>query len=204
VIAILDYGMGNVKSIQSMLKKIGQESIITSDLNIISQEWKYILPGVGSFDAGMRNLINSGIDKVLHHEVCVGKKKVLGICLGMQLLTKRSEEGQEPGLGWVDAETKRFSFSGEERKLPIPHMGWNSINVVRPLGLFSGLPEDQRYYFTHSYHVVCHNTEDVVAESNYGGPFTCAFQRENVFGVQFHPEKSHKYGMALLKNFCEV
>jgi glutamine amidotransferase len=187
-----------------MLKKIGHTSIISSDLDLISRGEKYILPGVGSFDEGMRNLLKSGILNVLNHEVCVGKKKLLGICLGMQLLTTKSEEGLEAGLGWIEAETKRFSFLGQEKKLPIPHMGWNSIKVIQNSTLFSGLSGGQRFYFTHSFHVVCSNPKDVVAESDYGGVFVCAVQKDNIMGVQFHPEKSHSFGMALLKNFCEA
>ncbi|MFY9143246.1 imidazole glycerol phosphate synthase subunit HisH [Sulfuricurvum sp.] len=201
MIAILDYGMGNVKSIQNMFKKVGVESIITADIDTIKKADKYLLPGVGSFDHGIRNLKNSSFFETLEEEVLENKKPILGICLGMQLLTNSSEEGTEKGLGWIDAVTQKFTVHDS---LPIPHMGWNRVNPIDRSTLFKGLADENRFYFVHSYHVVCHHRENILATSEYGYEFTSGIQKENIFGVQFHPEKSHRFGMQLLKNFGEI
>ncbi len=202
MIAILDYGMGNLKSIYNMLKKVGLESVITSDIEVIKNSDKYLLPGVGSFDHGINSLKNSSFFEILEKEVLQNKKPILGICLGMQLLTNSSEEGKEKGLGWIDADTKKFKL--EDESLAIPHMGWNKVYPTSADGLFQGLDEKNRFYFVHSYHVVCHSESNVLATADYGTKFTCSIHRNNIYGVQFHPEKSHKFGMRLLKNFGEM
>lgn len=202
MIAILDYGVGNVKSISNMFKKIGVDSVITADINILKSASKYILPGVGAFDYGMSQLKLSGMIPTLENEVLINKKPILGICLGMQLLTKRSDEGVELGLGWIDAETLNFKL--DTSVFPIPHMGWNHIMPKIDEKLFDGLISDARFYFVHSFYVSCAKEENIAATCQYGSIFTCSIHRENIYGVQFHPEKSHKFGMRLLKNFSEL
>lgn len=203
MITIIDYGMGNLGSIRNMLKKIEVESEITSDINKIKLATKLILPGIGAFDNGMENMKKMGLIPVLNELVLVKNVPVLGICLGMQLMTHSSEEGVLPGLGWIEAETKRFVFPAEVN-LKIPHMGWNNITIVKPEVISKNLNNQSRFYFVHSYHVVCEKQYDILFQTNYGYDFTSAFQKENIIGVQFHPEKSHKFGMTLLKNFSEI
>lgn len=208
MIAIVDYGLGNLKSIKNMLGRIGVKAIITNDFDVISKAEKLILPGVGSFDAGMNLLRSKGLQTVLDKEVLQSQKPVLGICLGMQLMTRSSEEGNESGLGWLNAETKKFRFDSDS-ELKIPHMGWNFVAPVRcgleKQSIFAGMEgQENRFYFVHSYFVQCNEKNDILAESFYGEKFTCAFRKGNFFGVQFHPEKSHKFGMKLLKNFAEL
>lgn len=201
MIAILDYGVGNLRSVHNMFKKVGVNAIITSDSKTTQQADKYLLPGVGAFDYGINNLKNSPFFDMLEKEVLENKKPILGICLGMQLLTNSSEEGEESGLGWIDAETVKFELIDES--LAIPHMGWNSAYPTERSTIFKGL-EDSRFYFVHSYHVVCNNSQNILATANYGEKFTCSIYQENIFGVQFHPEKSHKFGMQLFKNFGDM
>jgi glutamine amidotransferase len=203
MIAIVDYGLGNLKSIYNMLSYLNKKSVISSNPEEIAMANKIILPGVGSFDAGVLNLRNSGLGVVLDEEVITRKKPILGICLGMQLLTTGSEEGELPGLGWIKAFSKKFRFSS--KNLKIPHMGWNYVRPVNTTSLFKGLDtEKNRFYFVHSYYVECANEENVLAKCSYGNDFACAIVKDNIYGVQFHPEKSHKFGMTLLKNFAEL
>jgi len=205
MIVIVDYGLGNLGSMANMLKKIGTEVAVSSDPSIIGTAHKLILPGVGTFDEGMKNLQpSSGLVKVLNKRVLEDKIPVLGVCLGMQLLGKRSEEGQLPGLGWLDAKTIRFKFQDANANLKIPHMGWNQLTVCQTHLLFAGLEEVNRFYFVHSYHVVCANPNNILSTTSYGLDFTSAIVKDNIMGVQFHPEKSHKFGMRLLKNFVEL
>ncbi len=193
--------MGNLESVRNMLKRIGAPASITSDIDAIEAAEKLILSGVGAFDAGMDNLRDLGLLEVIRRKTLVEKTPILGICLGMQLLTKKSEEGAREGMGFIDAETKKFDFSRIKEDLKIPHMGWNTVAVKKNNKLFKGLENDARFYFVHSYHVVCKDREDVAAVTNYGYDFASSVSRENVLGVQFHPEKSHRFGMELLKNF---
>lgn len=185
-----------------MFKKIGTESIITSNISDVKNADKYLLPGVGSFDYGIKKLKNSPFFNQLENEVLDNRKPILGICLGMQLLGLSSEEGSEKGLGWINAETVKFDL--ENKNLAVPHMGWNQVYPISHNGLFKGLTEVNRFYFVHSYHIVCHEEKDILATSNYGKMFTCSIHKKNIYGVQFHPEKSHKFGMQLLKNFGEI
>ncbi|MDX4048466.1 imidazole glycerol phosphate synthase subunit HisH [Aliarcobacter skirrowii] len=201
MIAILDYGIGNLKSIYNMFKKVGVESIITSDIETIKKADKYLLPGVGSFDHGINSLKNAPFFEILEKEVLENKKPILGICLGMQLLTNSSEEGKEKGLGWIDASAIKFDL--DDKSLSIPHMGWNKTNPTNTNDIFKNL-EDNRFYFVHSYHVVCNDEKNILATANYGKTFTCSIYKDNIYGVQFHPEKSHKFGMQLLKNFGDM
>ena len=203
MIAIVDYGLGNLGSITNMLKKIGVPAVVSGDPTVLANADKLILPGVGAFDQGMRNLAERGLLPLLHARVQQDRIPVLGVCLGMQLLTRRSEEGQSAGLGWLEAETVRFRFEPGAGVLKIPHMGWNTLTLQRPHPLLAGLEDENRFYFVHSYHVACARPETVVAQTNYGFDFTSVVAQANVMGVQFHPEKSHRFGMTLYKNFAE-
>jgi imidazole glycerol-phosphate synthase subunit HisH len=203
MIVIIDYGMGNLSSIQNMLRRIGTKSLISSLPADIRAASKLILPGVGAFDNGMKNITEKGILPVLNEMATIKRIPILGICLGMQLLTRRSDEGSLAGLGWINADTHRFKFDAARNDLKIPHMGWNSTLAKKEHPLCSGLDTETRFYFVHSFHVVCDNPEDVLMQTHYGYDFTSAVQNENIMGTQFHPEKSHKYGMQLLKNFVE-
>lgn len=204
MIVVVDYGMGNLGSILNMLKKIGAEARVSSDPQEIESADKLILPGVGAFDAGMKRLQELGLIGVLDDKVLNGKTPTLGVCLGMQLLTQQSEEGNLLGLGWIDGETIRFRFDPKQTHLKIPHMGWNTVTIHREGELFRGLEHEARFYFVHSYHVVCNQQEDVLATTHHGYDFVSAIQRDNIMGTQFHPEKSHRYGMKLYRNFVEL
>jgi imidazole glycerol-phosphate synthase subunit HisH len=204
MIVIIDYGMGNLGSIANMLKKIGARVIISSDPAVIESADKLILPGVGSFGNGMRCLAERDLIQLLNKTVLEAKKPILGLCLGMQLFTKSSEEGGLSGLGWLNAETVRFKFDGNNQKLKVPHMGWNTIEPAQPHCLFTGMDPGMRFYFVHSYHVVCEDQSNILARANYGFDFAAMVVQENIIGAQFHPEKSHKFGMQLLTNFMEL
>lgn len=203
MITIINYGMGNLGSVQNMFKRIGVESRITGDPIDIERAEKLLLPGVGAFDAAMEKIDESGLRDVLDKKVLTDKVPTLGICLGMQLLTKSSAEGNLAGLGWLPAKTHKFSFEPGS-KLKIPHMGWNRVFVKKESPLIKDLPEEPRFYFVHSYYIVCENEEDVLTTTPYGTDFHSIVQRGNVYGAQFHPEKSHKYGMKLLENFARI
>jgi len=204
MIVIVDYGMGNIGSILNMLKKVGAPAAkISSEIKDIEQADKLILPGVGAFDTGMQRLREKNLIGLLNEKVVKSKTPTLGVCLGMQLLTKVSEEGELPGLGWIDAETIRFRFDPKQSGLKIPHMGWNTVKVQREGTLFKDMYAEPRFYFVHSFHVVAHNPEDVLATTEYGYDFVSAIQHGHIVAAQFHPEKSHKFGMKLYKNFVE-
>lgn len=204
MIVIVDYGMGNLASIKNMLKKIGVNSEITASPEKIEAAAKIILPGVGAFDNAMKNIEELGLYDILNQKVLVHKTPVLGICLGMQILMNKSEEGAKQGLGWIQGEVKRFDFRSMSSLLKVPHMGWNIVYPKDSNHLFKGLIRLPKFYFVHSYYVTCHAAEHVLATTSYGIEFASAVHKENIFGTQFHPEKSHKYGMLLLKNFVET
>ena len=202
MITIVDYGLGNLNSISNMLLKIGVKNQISSSYKDILNSEKLILPGVGAYDAGIKNLKTNNLFEALNEAVLVHKKPVLGICLGMQLLGKYSEEGEKQGFGWIDFYCKKFEFKNE-KNLKIPHVGWNYVEVVYDNNLICDSEEKNRFYFVHSYHAVCKNYENVILETEYGYKFASAVHKDNIYGVQFHPEKSHRFGMQLLKNFVE-
>lgn len=204
MITIIDYGMGNLGSIANMLKKVGAQAVVTNDVEAIRRADKLILPGVGAFDNGIRNLDRLGLLPVLNEKVLRDKTPVLGICLGMQLLTMGSEEGNLPGLGWINAETVRFRFESDDHDLKVPHMGWNTVASMRMSPLFAGMPDDSRFYFVHSYYIRCRSKEDVLLRTTYGYEFDSAVGRDNIMGTQFHPEKSHKFGMNVMRNFAAL
>ncbi len=199
MITIIDYGMGNLGSIANMIKKVGGKSLITSNLDEIREATKLILPGVGSFDNGMRQLKELGLIDILNKKILEDKIPIMGICLGMQLMTQSSEEGTLDGLGWVEAKSSKFVSDS----LKVPHMGWNIIYQKKDSSLFSEKESEKRFYFAHSYYVSCEREEDILTTTSYGHDFVSSFEKENIIGVQFHPEKSHKFGMSLFKNFVE-
>lgn len=190
MIVVVDYGVGNLGSIVNMFKKVGVKAVASSDPTVIESAEKLILPGVGAFDAAMRKFRETGLVPVVGELVLEKKIPVLGLCVGLQLMTKGSEEGQEAGLGWFDAETVRFKFDAEHAPLKIPHMGWNSVQVRREHPLVADWDPESRFYFVHSYHVVAKETDAVLAETEYGVQIHSILGRGNIMGTQFHPEKA--------------
>ncbi|MBS1772948.1 MAG: imidazole glycerol phosphate synthase subunit HisH [Bacteroidetes bacterium] len=204
MITIINYGMGNLASVQNMLKRIGTPCEITSDLDKISKAKKILLPGVGAFDAAIERIDAAGFREVLNTKALQEKVPVLGICLGLQLLTESSEEGKLKGLGWIPAKTLKFNFP-QPNNLKVPHMGWDEIHVVNQSALLSDLPAEPRFYFVHSYHAKADADKYVLARTTYGYEFDSVITNgDNIFGAQFHPEKSHKFGMKLLDNFSKM
>ncbi|GIZ51306.1 imidazole glycerol phosphate synthase subunit HisH [Noviherbaspirillum aridicola] len=202
MIVIVDYGVGNVGSVHNMLRKVGAKARVSGDETDIRSADKLILPGVGHFGHGMTRLRETGLIPLLEEQALHTRKPVLGICLGMQMMTRGSEESDEPGLGWVDAFTHRFP---EVPGLRIPHMGWNAVRPGASASLFAhDAPEPERFYFVHSYYVKPAATEQTAAACRYGVDFAASFEAGNLFGVQFHPEKSHLFGMALLRRFAAL
>jgi imidazole glycerol-phosphate synthase subunit HisH len=205
MITIIDYEMGNLNSIQNMFTYIGVESKIESDVDKIKNASKILLPGVGSFDTAMKNINESDLKEVLNEKALKEQVPVLGICLGMQLLTNSSEEGGLVGLGWIDAKT--ISFKDRiDKKYRVPHMGWNIVNKSKESLLTQGFDEldEAKFYFVHSYFVKVEDEENSILKSNHGVEFDCAIQKDNIYGAQFHPEKSHKFGMKLFENFAKI
>ena len=205
MITIINYGIGNITSVKNMLKKAGAEDVrISNNPEEIAAADKLLLPGVGHFDYGMKKLHESGLIPLLEKRVLQGKVPILGICLGAQLITNRSDEGNTPGLGWVDAETVAF----DKDKLPagykVPHMGWNNVQVKKDNPLFANMHDDPCFYFVHSYHLKMEDRQDEWLTTQYGYDFCAAFQRDNIFACQFHPEKSHKFGLRLMENFVNL
>ena len=203
MISIVSYGVGNISSIANMFRHVGVATQVVSSASEIRAASKLLLPGVGAFDYAIGRLRDAALVEPLTEAALERKTPILGICLGMQLMCRGSEEGSMPGLGWIDADVKRFAISATS-DLKVPHMGWNTLKLHREDSVITRGDARQRFYFVHSYQVQCDRPEDVVATSTYGHEFTCAFSRDNVHGVQFHPEKSHRYGMALMKRFGEM
>lgn len=202
MIAIVNYGLGNLGSISNMLKVIGEKSLISSNRDDIEKADGIILPGVGAFDAGMDKLKEMKLIDVIKEQALDKKKPILGICLGMQLLGRRSEEGNSEGLNLIPFDNIRFRLA--DTNLKVPHMGWDIVEFKQQTPLIDNLNERQRYYFVHSYHAKCDSTENILMTCDYGYEFAAAVVKDNIMGVQFHPEKSHDFGMALLKNYVKI
>lgn len=199
-IQIIDAGLGNISSVARMINKVGGTSSICSSPEEINLHGKIIIPGVGSFDHGLSMLYKHGFDNSFWESLKLNKAYILGICLGMHVLCLNSEEGKHPGLGLINAKVKKFRFE-EDKNMKIPHMGWNVVRSTRENLLIPKSNEERRFYFVHSYHVVPNDPSITVGISDYGHEFCAAFQKNNIIGVQFHPEKSHRFGMALMKYF---
>jgi glutamine amidotransferase len=204
MIAIINYGSGNIQAIGNIYTRLNIPFVVASVPDDLHSVDRVLLPGVGAFDQAMTELDKSGLRQALERVVIVERKPILGICVGMQLLAKGSEEGQVPGLGWIDGFVKKFDQSSFHQTTYLPHMGWNTVTPVRGNPLFENVDLSVGYYFLHSYYFSCNNQADVLAETNYGVQFTSVVSRDNIHGVQFHPEKSHQVGIQLLKNFAQV
>jgi len=205
MIKILDYGMGNTASMLNMIRKAGGQAELCTSPSGLESASVIILPGVGSFDNGMTKLARSGFLEALRYKVIEEKIPFLGVCLGMQLIFESSEEGRLPGLGWIDGNVTRFDFAGVHgnERLKVPHMGWNLVHPKTYENIFAGLEYEARFYFVHSYHVNCAHSSDILATTDYGYKFTCAVRHDNIWGAQFHPEKSHRFGIQFFKNFLK-
>jgi len=204
MITIVDFGMGNLGSIRNTFQRLNIEATITSNPQDILKAEKLILPGVGAFDRGMRNLNEFGLLPALRTSVLTNHTPILGICLGMQLLSNRSEEGQVGGLGWIDAETIRFVFDTKDTNRKIPHMGWNDVNPIREDPIVSGVNSEDRFYFVHSYHISNIDEKLVIGTTEYGYSFPSLIRQDNIFGIQCHPERSHRSGFKILQNFMRL
>jgi len=198
---IVDYGAGNIASIRNMLRKLGHPAVISADPGEVARAERLILPGVGAFDYGMARLEETGLAEVLTRRVCREGRPLLGICLGAQLLGRRSEEGRRPGLAWIPAETVAFARDRLPPGLRVPHMGWTQVRAEGPSRLMEGLPPEARFYFVHSYHLRLDGETEARLTAEHGYAFPAGVERENLAAVQFHPEKSHRFGMRLLDNF---
>jgi len=199
---IINYGLGNLGSVLNMLRRIGVPAVVSGDEGVLAAAERVVLPGVGAFDHGMARMRDSGLLPVLE-TLRERQVPILGICLGMQLMTRGSEEGTSAGLGWVPAFTRRLQ-AGAGGRMRLPHMGWSETSVAGDCPLFRDLPQGSRFYFVHAYHVVPDDSAVVVARADYGGPFVAAYAQDNLMGVQFHPERSHRFGMQLMRNFAAL
>jgi len=203
-IGIINYGAGNIGSIQNMIRRLGGKSYIVQDAQAVLAADKLVLPGVGNFDHGMQMLIDKNLVEPVKTFIKSKERPLLGICLGAQLLTKKSEEGQLSGLGFFDAEVLHFSKLENTENIRIPHMGWNFIHYEDDKHLLCNLPQQPRFYFVHSYYLHSNASSEVFCTANYKTPFAAGLQKDNVWAVQFHPEKSHKYGMQIFQNFLNL
>lgn len=203
MIALVDYGLGNISAFANLYKRLNVKLLVARTPAELESASKIILPGVGAFDHAMERLNDSGMRPTLEHLVTEKKTPLLGVCVGMQMLGQSSEEGQRAGLGWIPGKVRNLrSRSGFDS--PLPHMGWNDVRPVAPIGLFRKLEVGARFYFLHSFYFETDDSADVAAVTDYGGEFSCVVARESVFGVQFHPEKSHQFGIQLLQNFADL
>ena len=202
-IVIIDYGMGNIGSIINMFKYLGIDALVSSDNEMISSADKLILPGVGNFDRAVENINSLNLNETIKEMALVKKVPFLGICLGMQLMCKESEEGNLPGLSLVDALVKKFNFS-KESNMKVPHMGWDYIDIQKESTIMHDLDNKSKFYFVHSYFVSCQDVSDVLTYTTYGKEFVSSFEKDNIVGVQFHPEKSHQNGINIFHNFSKV
>jgi glutamine amidotransferase len=206
-ISIINYGCGNIGSVVNMLKHIGVDVEVITESEQVKKATKFILPGVGKWDAGVQSLKESGVLSALEERVLNDKVPLLGICLGMQLLLNTSEEGQLPGLGWIDGTVKTFDFKHFDsiaKRLAVPHMGWNSVEKFHKCPLTESLTDESKFYFVHSFYVEVEDRKNILLRTHYGHDFTSGIRKENIYGLQFHPEKSHKHGMNVMKSFAGI
>lgn len=201
MITIVDYGMGNIGSLENMILRAGGLSKISKDPETIKKADKLILPGVGHFDQAMHRIKELNLKKPLDIAVLERKIPILCICLGAQLVTERSDEGSEAGFGWIKGETVKFHLPDGFR---LPHMGWNKVFLKKPSRLFEGISDDPWFYFVHSFHLIVEDSTDILTTSNYCYDFPSALENGNIYALQFHPEKSHSYGLCIIKNFVEM
>jgi glutamine amidotransferase len=204
MIGIINYGLGNIKAFTNIYSKLGIPFVIASKADHLKNITKIILPGVGAFDHAMQKLEISGMRHALDELVLKRRLPVLGVCVGMQILAHSSEEGKQQGLGWIDGVVKKFDHAKLTSATHLPHMGWNNVQPVIKNSLFKDIDTDGRFYFLHSYHFHCFQQDNILALTEYGGQFASAVHFGNVLGVQFHPEKSHRWGISLLKNFAGI
>lgn len=204
MITIVDYGLGNVQAFANIYKHLGVPVTFAKTANDLTGATHIVLPGVGAFDWAMERLEASGMRATLDRLVLEERKHVLGICVGMQMMARRSDEGSSAGLGWFDAEVKRFDEAHIQGRTHLPHMGWNDVHAIDTLDLFQEMGHDARFYFLHSYYFAPNDSGNVLAQADYGDRFACAVRLRNIYGVQFHPEKSHSWGIQLLKNFARL
>lgn len=204
MIAIVDYGSGNTRALQNLYSRLRIPTVLVRTPDDLRDADRIVLPGVGAFDQTMGHLQESGLRDALTARVIDDGLPFLGICVGMQLLARRSDEGSLPGLGWIDADVRRFDLTQFHQRTHLPHMGWNDATPTRPDRLFRGMESGARFYFLHSYHVVCASESSVLTETEYGDVFASGVRRDNIWGVQFHPEKSHSAGIRLLENFASA
>jgi glutamine amidotransferase len=202
-LVIIDYGMGNLNSVKKKLAQLNINATITSNPKTIELADKIILPGVGHFGKAMENLKRNNLIDALNEYVLIKKKPILGICLGMQLMAKKSEEGNVEGFGWLDAEVKKFKVNNT-LSYKVPHLGWNQISIAKKSILMNNIPELSEFYFVHSYHLIIKNKDEILNETEFEFTFTSAIEKDNIFGVQYHPEKSHEVGETLLKNYLNL
>ena len=204
MITIIDYGVGNIQAFSNIYKQLGIPIRRAKSAQDLEGATKIILPGVGAFDYAMTRLQQSGMHEKLNELVLQKSVPVVGICVGMQMLAHSSDEGILPGLGWIDGHVKKFNTSLSDRNSPLPHMGWNDVKVVKTNDLLIGLEDNAQFYFLHSYYFSSNDPRNIIASTFYYQDFACAVNYRNIYGVQFHPEKSHDYGIALLKNFADL
>lgn len=204
MVTIIDYGVGNINAFVNLYKRVNVEVKIAKTTSDLINSEKLLLPGVGHFDHAMNQLNNSGMREILDDLVLIKKTPIIGICVGMQMMANYSEEGDVEGLKWIDASVKKFDESKINYITKLPHMGWNDVKPIKEDDLFKGIEKESIFYFLHTYYFNCNNPKDILAVSDYGGEFTSATQFENIYGIQFHPEKSHHYGETLLHNFSKL
>ena len=202
MITIIDYGLGNIKAFVNVYNRLNIKTKIAQKASDIEGASKIILPGVGAFDYAISQLNNSGMRDEIEKKVLINRIPIMGICVGMQILAKSSDEGTLPGLGWINGKVKKFETSINSPSIKLPHMGWNTIKPVNNSPLMIGFSDNSRFYFLHSYYFIVENKKDIISTTNYGLGFSSGVSSDNIFGIQFHPEKSHANGIRLLQNFA--